>query len=77
MANGTQVIAIGDEAYEMYGKAPSNIVVDYPVKSGVIADIANMLSLLNRAFDKLSRKYGKITGAEFLVAAPTDITEVE
>ncbi len=68
VANGTQVIAIGDEAYEMYGKAPSNIVVDYPVKSGVIADIANMLSLLNRAFDKLSRKYGKITGAEFLVA---------
>ena len=52
VANGTQVIAIGDEAYEMYGKAPSNILVDYPVRSGVIADIANMLSLLNLAFDK-------------------------
>lgn len=77
VANGTQVIAIGDEAYEMYGKSPANIVVDYPVKNGVIADIANMLSLLNQALDKLSRDYGKITGSEFLVAAPTDITEVE
>lgn len=77
VANGSQVIAIGDEAYEMYGKAPANIVVDYPVKSGVIADIANMLSLLNLAFDKLTKQYGKLNGAEFLVAAPTDITEVE
>lgn len=77
VANGNQVIAIGDEAYEMYGKAPSNILVDYPVKSGVIADIANMLSLLNLAFDKLSKDHGKFAGAEFLVAAPTDITEVE
>lgn len=77
VANGSQVIAIGDEAYEMYGKSPANIIVDYPVKNGVIADIANMLSLLNLAFDKLAKEHGKITGSEFLVAAPTDITEVE
>ena len=64
VANGNQVIAIGDEAYEMYGKAPSNILVDYPVKSGVIADIANMLSLLNLAFDKLSKDHGKFAGTE-------------
>ena len=77
VANGNQVIAIGDEAYEMYGKSPANIVVDYPVKNGVIADIANMLSLLNMAFDQLAKDHGKISGSEFLVAAPTDITEVE
>ncbi len=74
VANGSQVIAIGDEAYEMYGKAPANILVDYPVKSGVIADIANMLSVLNLEFYKLSNDYGKITGAACLVAATTDIT---
>ena len=77
IANGNQVIAIGDDAYDMYGKAPSNINVNYPVKNGVIANIAHMLSLLNYAFDKLGKTHGKFSGAEFVVATPTDITEVE
>lgn len=77
IADGNRVIAIGDEAFDMYGKAPSNIEVDYPVRNGVIANIAHMQALLNYAFDELSKKHGKFSGAEFLVAAPTDITEVE
>lgn len=77
IADADRVIAIGDEAFEMYGKAPSNIVVDYPVKNGVIANIANMLSMLNHTLAGISKTQGKINGAEFYVAAPTDITEVE
>lgn len=77
IADANRVIAIGDEAFEMYEKAPSNIVVDYPVRNGVIANIANMLSLLNHALAGISRTQGKLNGAEYFVAAPTDITEVE
>ena len=44
------VAAIGDDAFEMYGKAPENFSVSYPVRVGVIADIVNMLNLLNKAF---------------------------
>lgn len=72
-----EVMAIGDEAFEMLGKAPDNFLVTYPVKNGVIADIANMLSLLNKAFKIITDKSGKITGADIIVAAPTDVTEVE
>ena len=72
-----EVMAIGDEAFEMLGKAPDNFLVAYPVKNGVIADIANMLSLLNKAFKTIIDKSGKITGADIIVAAPTDVTEVE
>ena len=72
-----EVMAIGDEAFEMLGKAPDNFLVTYPVKNGVIADIANMLSLLNKAFKTIIDKSGKITGADIIVAAPTDVTEVE
>lgn len=72
-----EVMAIGDEAFEMYGKAPENFTVTFPVKNGVIADIANMLSLLNKAFKTIIDKSGKISGADIIVAAPTDITEVE
>ena len=72
-----EVMAIGDEAYEMLGKAPDNFTVTYPVKNGVIADIANMLSLLNKAFKQIIDNSGKIAGADIIVASPTDITEVE
>lgn len=72
-----EVMAIGDEAFEMLGKAPDNFLVTYPVKNGVIADIANMLSLLNKAFKSIIDKSGKISGADIIVAAPTDVTEVE
>lgn len=72
----TKVIAIGDEAFEMYGKAPATISVIFPVKNGVIADIANMQALLNKTFKDLNTgKFG--SGSEFVVAVPTDITEVE
>lgn len=77
IADGTRIIAIGDEAFEMFGKAPSNIEVTYPVKYGVIADIKNMQSLLNLVFEDIAKTHGKINGAEFIITAPTDITEVE
>ena len=77
IADANRIIAIGDEAFEMFGKAPSNIEVTYPVKYGVIADIKNMQSLLNLVFEELEKKHGKLNGAEFIVTAPTDITEVE
>lgn len=72
----SSIIAIGDEAYEMYEKAPSSILVSYPVRSGVIADIANMISMLNEVIASINDK-GNLHGAEFIVAIPTDITEVE
>jgi rod shape-determining protein MreB len=76
VANKNKVIAAGDEAFEMYEKAPANIKVTYPVKSGVIADIANMLELLNFMLRKVN-KGKKISASAIIVATPTDITEVE
>jgi rod shape-determining protein MreB len=76
IANRRNVIASGDEAYDMYEKAPDNIKVSYPVKNGVIADVANMLMLLNYIMQKING--GKrFTTSDFIVAVPTDITEVE
>lgn len=46
IANKTELLAFGDEAYEMYEKAPEHIEVSFPVKFGVIADIENMQTLL-------------------------------
>ena len=77
IVNNKDLLAFGDEAYEMYEKAPENISVSYPVKFGVIADIENMQTLLLSFFNKINDDK-KVTGnTDFYVAVPTDVTEVE
>ena len=39
--NKKNIFAIGDKAYEMYEKAPDDIEVVFPMKSGVIARFDN------------------------------------
>ncbi|TAH72188.1 MAG: rod shape-determining protein [Anaerolineaceae bacterium] len=76
IADRKSIIATGNEAYDMYEKAPANIVVTNPVRSGVIADVANMTALLVHFIKKLSGN--KRPGlADYIVATPSDITEVE
>ena len=73
--NRKNMIAYGDSAYEMYEKSPANIRVSSPVNSGVIAEIHNM-ELLMKSF--ISQEYrGRIGSADYFIAIPTDITEVE
>lgn len=74
--NKSHTFAVGNEAYEMYEKAPANIQVSYPVKNGVIADIGNMQSMIDYFFLELDGKR-KLRGADYYIAVPTDITEVE
>lgn len=69
--------ATGNEAYEMLEKAPINIEVTHPVRAGVIADIANMQTLLNSMLKSINKSSSKFSSNEFIVAVPTDITEVE
>lgn len=76
IANKKDVYAIGDEAYEMHEKAPDNILVTFPVKFGVIADFDNMMILFSEFIRKMS-KSKKVGPADYYIAVPTDITEVE
>ena len=73
--NNHQIYAYGDEAYAMYEKAPESIEVVFPVTSGVIADYNFMQDIILTFFEEKIK--GKIRGSEFVVAVPTDITDVE
>lgn len=73
--NKNQLYAYGDEAYAMFEKAPETIQVSFPISNGVIADFANMQTMITEFLEKHAK--GKVRGAEFIVAVPTDITEVE
>ncbi len=73
--NKNQLYSFGNDAYAMFEKAPDQILVTFPIVNGVIADYNNMQTMLFEFLEKNIK--GKIKGAEFVVAVPTDITEVE
>lgn len=74
--NKNTLFAYGNSAYEMYEKAPSNIHISYPLSNGVIADIKNMEILVKYFIGDLNK--GTATKySDFLIAVPTDVTEVE
>ena len=72
-----QIIAIGEEAYEMVGKQPDYINIDFPIRNGVVADYDKMLALINCIALDMARAGDKMKGASFLVAVPTEVTDVE
>lgn len=74
IANKKEVFAVGDEAYEMFEKAPANIQVVFPMKDGVISRFNDMQYLLQGL---LKKDRGFARGAEYVIAVPTDVTEVE
>ncbi|MGO5052329.1 rod shape-determining protein [Lachnospiraceae bacterium LCP25S3_G4] len=74
IADEKHIFSVGDEAYEMYEKAPENIQVVFPMKEGVISRFNDMQYLLQNLLKK-ERRFAR--GSEYLIAVPTDVTEVE
>ena len=69
------VIAYGEEAYDMYEKTPESIVISFPISKGVIANVTDMTRYLQWIFESVfSPKIGK---KNFYIAVPTNITDVE
>lgn len=75
IVNKNQLYAYGDAAYAMYEKAPDTIQISFPVVGGVIAEYNFLQTMIFEFLEKNSK--GKVRGADFIVAVPTDITEVE
>jgi rod shape-determining protein MreB len=71
----TEFFAYGDSAYEMYEKAPSNIQISYPLSCGVISDLRNVELLVKYLITDIQG--GTLKSADFLIAVPYDITDVE
>ncbi len=69
------LFAYGDDAFEMYEKAPGNIHISYPLCNGVIADINNMQTLVRRFIEEICD--GNVRPADYFIAVPTDVTDVE
>ncbi|MBC2580621.1 rod shape-determining protein [Clostridium sp. DJ247] len=71
-----KVLAVGDEAKQMIGRTPGNIVAIRPLKDGVIADFDVTQTMLRKFIEKVSPK-SAFTSPRIVVCFPSGVTEVE
>lgn len=71
-----KVLAVGEEARQMVGRTPSNIIAIRPMKDGVIADFDVTEAMLRHFINKLNVK-GFLSKPRILICCPTNITSVE
>ncbi|GAA0498001.1 cell shape-determining protein MreBH [Salinibacillus aidingensis] len=72
------VLAVGEEAKQMIGKTPQNIVPVRPMKDGVIADYEVTSQMLKEMLKKVSKKLGhSLRKPSVVVCVPTGATSVE
>ena len=71
-----RVLAVGEEARQMVGRTPGNIVAIRPMKDGVIADFDVTEAMLKHFINKLNVR-GFLSKPRILICCPTNITSVE
>ncbi len=74
--NTNRVLAVGEEARQMVGRTPGNIVAIRPLRDGVIADFDVTEAMLKHFLSKLNVK-GFLSKPRILICCPTNITSVE
>ena len=71
-----EVLAVGEEAKQMIGRTPGNVVAIRPLKDGVIADYdvtqAMLKHFISKALDKKSFVRPRV-----VIGVPSGVTEVE
>ncbi|MBU4510998.1 rod shape-determining protein, partial [bacterium] len=71
-----KVLAVGEEAKQMLGKTPGNIIAIQPMKSGVIADYEITEKMLSYFIRKVCGN-SKVFRPQVVICVPSGGTEVE
>lgn len=71
-----KILAIGNDAKEMIGRTPDNIIAYRPMKDGVIADYRVTEAMLRYYIDKALGKFN-IFRPDVLVSVPAGVTSTE
>lgn len=72
-----KVLAVGDEAKQMIGRTPGNIVAIRPLKDGVIADFDITQSMIKYFISKTLHKRNFLVRPRVIVSVPSGATTVE
>ena len=74
-SKGRRIIAVGNEAYDMFEKAPADIVVNSPMAFGMIANLELQEIALYSMMKKIDRFLG--IGSDMFFSVPLDMTAIE
>lgn len=75
-ADDNRVVAVGNEAKEMLGRTPGNIVATRPMRDGVIADYRITEAMLSYFIDRVVGR-NRIFKPEVMICVPSGVTQVE
>lgn len=75
-ADDNKVVAVGEDAKEMLGRTPGNIVATRPLRDGVIADYGITQDMLAYFIDKVCGR-SRFMKPEVMVCIPSGVTQVE
>ncbi len=70
------VLAVGNQAREMLGRTPDNIIASRPMKDGVIADYRVTEAMLRYFINKVMGKI-RIVRPEIMISIPAGVTSTE
>ncbi|OGG27473.1 rod shape-determining protein [Candidatus Gottesmanbacteria bacterium RIFCSPLOWO2_01_FULL_39_12b] len=71
-----RVVAVGNEAKEMLGRTPGNIVASRPLRDGVIADYVVTEAMLRYFIDQVCGK-SRLFKPDVMICVPSGCTQVE
>lgn len=71
-----QIVGCGNEAKQMLGRTPANVVAIKPLKDGVIADFKMAECMLNYFIQK-AHKRKKLVHPRIIIGVPSETTPVE
>ncbi len=74
--NDNKVLAVGNEAKEMVGRTPDNIIAYRPLKDGAIADYRVTEAMLKYFIDKVSGRM-RFIRPEVMISIPAGVTSTE
>ena len=76
-SNNKEVMAIGEEAKQMLGRAPGSIIAIRPMKDGVIAHFEVTEKMISNFIYKVHNNRKTLVRPRVVIAVPSGITQVE
>ena len=74
--DGSRILAIGRQAFEMVGRTPETIQVVRPMRDGVIADFVVTEGMLHYFINKVQGR-NRLFKPEIMICVPSGVTSVE
>lgn len=75
--DNSKVLAVGEEAKQMIGRTPGNIIAIRPMKDGVIADFDVTQSMIKYFINKALHNRANLIRPRVVISVPSGVTAVE